>query len=175
MPSRVESGRAAQISLWEALNSLGLLRKLEMYIQLVFDKTVQVSIGEYVWRRGQKKHPRLKNKKKLDCHDANQLIQGLLSAMLIKASDDKEEGETEITPEIEEEADTQALTQTQDVRHNSKFHTSTQGTQDGTRNNKTDFSNLFKFYRNWGYKFRAKCQFEHPKFCKKFFLCWHTY
>ena len=75
----------------------------------------------------------------------------------MEEQDDKEEGETDITPEMEEETDTQGLTQTQDGGQNSKSQSLTHGTQDGTQNEKPDFSNVCTFYTNTDCKFRAKC------------------
>ena len=142
-----------------------------MNVQLNFEKkTVSLRLYKYLTanmpEEGDRKSiSRLMNKKKLAYHEANQLIQGLLSAMIMEDVEGEEEEETEITPDTDGETDSQRQTQTQREEESSGSQTQT---QEGTQNEKPDFSKVCKFYRNGDCKFGAKCRQEHPKFCKKF-------
>ena len=82
-------------------------KAIKMNIHLNFDnKTISMGLFRYLANympeeADRKSISRLMNKKKLAYHDANQLIQGLLSAMIMEDGDDEEREEIEITPQRE--------------------------------------------------------------------------
>ena len=146
-----------------------------MEVHLNFDKkTVSRGLFKYLATHmpeeaDRKSISRLMNKKKLAYHDANQLIQGLLSAMIMGDGDVEDEEEIEISPDTEEDPTMRNETGSQNEEGQSQTQTSTQETQEGSqKNEKIDLSKVCRFYRNGDCKFGAKCRQEHPKFCKKF-------
>lgn len=147
-----------------------------MDIQLNFDKkTISIRLykflAENMKEEGERRSiMRLMNKKKLAYQDANQLIQGLLSAMVMEEAGAEEEEEEEfvIAPESDGNLDSQSTSQVQSGSGTSDPPSQTQTQQNGTQIEKPDFSQVCKHYRNGDCKFGAKCRQEHPKFCKKF-------
>ena len=124
-----------------------------MDIQLNFDKkTIRIKAIKYLTKNMTEEGDRknilwLMNKTKLAYQEAKKFIQGPLSAMIMEEMGNNKEEEVEISPEMEEETGTQAVTQTQNEDGHTQTQTSKHGTQDRIQNvgnTKPDFSNVYK-------------------------------